>query len=963
MAELYEAGMVRKITCFLIINKRPKAIMEARLTIAEVKKRLSAFVRTFKDAKNEQREATIFWTRFYECYGIRAEEATIYEQAVRKLSGERGRIDSFIPGLLIVEHKSKGKSLDIAYEQASDYFLALPEQERPKYIVTSDFARLRLYDLVNKKDYECTLQQLPAKAGWFKFLLGNEELEITEETPINRDAAYAISKIHETLLRANFKGRDLEVFLTRLLFCMFADDTGIFGDNNMLRRLVEGTREDGADLGAKLTALFDVFDQAITDRQTTLDDELAAFPYINGALFKERTRIPSFDSTLREHLISCVVLDWSAISPAIFGAMFQGVLEEHEPDSKRQATRRELGAHYTSERNILRVINPLFMDDLRSELEGARRSKPRLQALYDKLPNLNFFDPACGCGNFLVIAYRELRRLEFEVISELFNFEYGRGLLDIETLCRVQLNQFYGIEIDEAAAHIARVALYITDHQLNTEAAARFGNTRATVPLVHTPNIVCDNALRVDWCSVLDASKCSYIISNPPFIGYSLQTKEQKEDLEILFSNLHGAGVLDYVCGWYEKAAVYLNNNNMIECAFVSTNSITQGEQPAILWRSLLSKGVVINFAHRTFRWSNEGKGVAAVHCVVIGFAKFDRKVKKIYEYEDIQSEPIMHVVKQINAYLIDAPSVLLDKRSHPIQARTPELIKGSQPTDGGHLLLTKDEADYIKKNDTVAAYFLRKFLGADEFLNNTERYCLWLVDSTAEQRKSSKVLKDRIDAVKRMRLASKKAQTQLLAESAYLFGEIRQTNDPYILIPRHSSENRKYIPFGFFDAVVICGDANSMIPNASIFDFGILTSTMHMAWVRLVCGRIKSDFRYSNTIVYNNYPFPVSPSKIAIEEIEKCATAVLEARKEEDNKCAAANMHSSLAAMYVSGAMPIELSKAHKALDKAVDKAYGYKGRDDDASRVAYLFKLYEELTSLLPTTQAKRKGKKTAS
>ena len=391
--------------------------MAAKLALAEVKKRLSAFVHQFKDASNEQQEASIFWTRFYECYGIRAEEATVYEQAVKKLDGKRGRIDSFIPGKLIIEHKSKGKNLGAAYEQASDYFLALPAEQRPRYIITSDFAHIHLYDLRNKVSCECLLKQLPSKASWFKFLLDGEDAEIVEETPINRNAAYAISRVHEALLRANFKGHDLEIFLTRLLFCMFADDTGIYGENNIFRRLVENTRQDGKDLGPKLAELFDVFDQKISDRQTTLDEEIAAFPYINGALFSERARIPAFDSVLRKLLLESVVLDWSEISPAIFGAMFQGVLEEHSPDSKRQATRRELGAHYTSERNILRVINPLFMDDLRAELEAARRSKAKLQALYDKLPTLTLFDPACGCGNFLVIAYRELRRLELEIID------------------------------------------------------------------------------------------------------------------------------------------------------------------------------------------------------------------------------------------------------------------------------------------------------------------------------------------------------------------------------------------------------------------------------------------------------------------------------------------------------------------------------------------------------------------
>ena len=471
-------------------------------SINEIRARLSAFSNQWKTASRESADAKLFWARFYECFGMRPESATIYEKAVEKIDGGVGFIDSFIPGKLIVEHKSRGKSLDSAFAQAADYFMALTESERPRYIITSDFARIRLYDLKSDTQSECALKDLSKRAGWFRFLLEDEAPEIVEESPINRQAAYAVSRLHEALLRAKFHGRDLEVFLTRLLFCLFADDTGIFGENGQFRNLVESTREDGSDLGMTLALLFDVLDTIENERQSSLDERLGAFAYINGSLFSERTRIPAFDAGMRKLLVQCAELDWSGISPAIFGAMFQGVLEAHTPDESRQASRRELGAHYTSERNILRVIDPLFMDDLRSELEAARGKRPRLQSLYDKLPTLNFLDPACGCGNFLVIAYRELRRLENEVIAELFNFDRGRGLLDVSTLVRVRVSQFHGLEVDQAAAHIARVALWITDHQMNLETAERFGNTRPTVPLVDTPHIHCVNALRTDWASI-----------------------------------------------------------------------------------------------------------------------------------------------------------------------------------------------------------------------------------------------------------------------------------------------------------------------------------------------------------------------------------------------------------------------------------------------------------------------------
>ena len=493
------------------------------ITTNEVRTRLSAFAHQWRGASRENADAKLFWARFYECFCIRPESATIYEQAVPKLNGAIGFIDSFIPGLLIVEHKSKGRSLDAAYTQASGYFIGLAEAERPRYIIACDFATFRLYDLCTERVNECALKDLPKHAGWFRFLSEDQAPDILEESPINRQAAYAVSKLHESLVRANFQGRDLEVFLTRLLFCYFADDRGIFGHDGMFSALLNATRTDGSHTGARLAELFAVLNTADEHRQTNIDEVLGAFAYINGNLFAAPTRTPAFNTELRQLLVAGGELDWSNISPAIFGAMFQGVLEAHNPNEARQASRRELGAHYTSERNILRVINPLFMDDLREELKTAARSKAKLQVLYDKLPTLKFIDPACGCGNFLVVAYAELRGFENKVIAKLFNFGAERGLLDISTLCRVRVTQFYGIEIDEAAAHITRVALWITDHQMNLEAAIHFGNTRPSVPLIDSPTVHQGNALRTDWNRVLPATECSYVMGNPPFIGYTQQ--------------------------------------------------------------------------------------------------------------------------------------------------------------------------------------------------------------------------------------------------------------------------------------------------------------------------------------------------------------------------------------------------------------------------------------------------------
>lgn len=928
------------------------------LTTNEIRKRLNAFSKEQKGASNERSQAQTFWLRFYECFGIRDVSAAIYEQSVKKLGGAQGFIDSFIPGKLIVEHKSRGKDLDAAFTQASDYFLSLKEEERPRYIITSDFARIRLYDLQAGGGYrQCKLSELSKKADWFLFLVEGEITDFTEESEADRSAAYAISKLHESLLRANFKGRKLEVLLTRLLFCLFAEDTGIFGENGQFRRLVEGTRPDGKDLGGAIAELFQVLNTPEEDRQKNLDEALMRFAYINGKLFSEKSDIPSFDSELRDQLLACAKLDWSGISPAIFGAMFQGVLEEHNPDgadsSNRKASRRELGAHYTSERNILRVINPLCMDDLRAELSKVKRNKKLLQAFYDKLPTLTFFDPACGCGNFLVIAFRELRQLEMDTIEAMSDVGLTKGgLLDVSTLCRVKVNQFYGIEIDEAAAHIGRVALWITDHQMNLEAADRFGTTRPTVPLVDSATIVCGNSLRIDWNEVIPAERCSYVLGNPPFIGKHYQSGEQKSDVAVIFGKLNGAGLLDYVTCWHAKASEYIQPNSNTEVAFVSTNSITQGEQVSVLWSYLLSKGIHIRFAHRTFQWSNEGKGIAAVHCVIIGFGLKEPNHRLIFDYGDnIKADPTPITVRNINPYLVDAPNVLLESRTSPL-VDVPSMVNGSKPTDGGNLLLNDDEKNELIKNEPTAKDWIRPFLGSDEFINNIPRWCLWLQGITpAELRAMPHVMK-RVEQVKAMRLASKDAQTLKDAATPTLFQKIRQPTQPYLLVPSVSSENRRFVPIGYLKPKVIVSNLVYAIPNATLYHFGLLNSTMHNSWMRATCGRLESRYRYSNTIVYNNYPWPSSPNEKAIGAVEAAAQSILDAREMYPE--------SSLADLYDPTAMPPELVKAHAALDKAVDAAYGYKGGKDDAARVAYLFERYQELTSLLPAEKSKKKVKK---
>jgi type II restriction/modification system DNA methylase subunit YeeA len=942
---------------FLLENTLNMAI-----DIKEVRRRLTKFAVEYAHAGEEKQQAQDFQIAFYYCFGISGSKARFFEHRVKSSKKTNNYIDGYVPGKLITEMKSRGVSLDRAFSQVTDYVLHL-EEDVPPYILTCDFARFRLYHTADGKEFECTLQELPQHAEAFMFLAG-QETQFVEESLINRNAAYSIALLHEALIKSRFTGHDLEVFLTRLLFCLFADDTGIFGEKQMFIRLLQQSKPDGTDLKGMFQTLFeDILNVPETQRQTTTQGQaFDKFAYVNGDLFKERTRIPTFDGIMRDLLLKCAVdLDWSQISPAIFGAMFQGVLEDTSKDitsdktatQKRTASRRELGAHYTSERNILRVIEPLFLDALRAEFELAkskRDGKKTLEAFYRKLSTLTFLDPACGCGNFLVIAYRELRQLEHDVIEAI----WGKGgLLSAKTQISVKVSQFYGIEIDEAAAHIARVALYITDEQMNQAASGRFGETRPTVPIAASPTIVCANALQTDWASVLPPAKCSYVLGNPPFVGSTYQTKAQKDDCAAAFAGISSAGLLDFVAAWYIKAADYMAKRSAIKTAFVSTNSITQGGQVATLWSAMQARGVHIHFAHRTFKWSNEGKGVAAVHCVIVGFGLLDVQTKFTVDYtDDLAGDGISNSATHINGYLIDGPSVFMDVRRTPI-CPVIEMVNGSKPTDGGNLLLDDAERKELLRHEPQAKKWLRKFLGAEEFLNNTSRWCLWLVGISPTELKAMPMVSARVNAVKAMRAASTDAQTQKDAATPTLFQKIRQPQSNYLLIPSVSSENRQFIPVGYLPPETIVSNLVYSLPNATLYDFGMLSSTMHNAWMRTTCGRLKSDYRYSNTIVYNNYPWPQKPSDKHRIAVEAAAQGVLDAR--------AIHEKTSLGDMYSH--MHPELVKAHAALDKAVDAAYDYKNGRDDAPRVKYLFEQYQKITSpITPAPEKKSKPAKTS-
>jgi len=834
--------------------------------------------------------------------------------------------------------------------QAVGYLHNLPERDLPQLVVVCDFARFRVRILATGDTVEFELQHLHKHIKLFGLLAGYKVQDIRAEDPVNIKAAERMGRLHDALKASGYSGHALEVLLVRLLFCLFADDTGIFQPAQSFRDFVEErTAPDGSDLGPRLGQLFQVLNTHESQRSKHIDEQLGKFAYINGKLFEETLPMADFSTAMREALLDACALDWSAISPAIFGSLFQSIMDDK--------ARRNLGAHYTSEANILKLIKPLFLDELHAEFERIKGNRHKLVEFHTKLKQLTFFDPACGCGNFLVISYRELRELELQVLRADNELSAHKGQLsvDVNNLIGVNVDQFYGIEIEEFPAQIAQVALWLVDHQMNLRVSVEFGLYFARIPLKSTPHIQHGNALRVDWNEVLPAQRCSYVLGNPPFLGKTYQSKEQKADLAVVMQGIHGAGDLDFVCGWYVLAAQYLQGQAGTQAAFVSTNSITQGEQVAVLWGEMQRLGMHINFAHRTFQWSNEASGNAAVHCVIVGFGHDSHAVKTIYEYEDIKGLPHAVIAKRINAYLVDAPDVLLNKRRTPI-CNVADMTNGSKPTDGGHLLMNDADKDALLAVEPQAAKWIRPFLGAEEFINNTARWCLWLVDCPPNELRAMPEVMKRVQAVKAMRLASRDKQTQQDAGTPTLFQKIRQPKSKYLLIPSVSSERRAYVPIGFLEPDTIVSNLVYALPDATLFHFGVMTSAMHNAFMRFTCGRLESRFRYSNTIVYNNYPWPGFAGEALSDKhrnaVEQAAQSVLDVR--------AKFADASLADLYDPLTMPPALLKAHQKLDTAVDAAYqpsgGKKTYASDAERVAFLFELYQRITSFLPMPAAKK-------
>jgi hypothetical protein len=963
----------------------------------EIKDRALHFSKEWANTLNEEADAKPFLVEFFNVFGISSKRVSTFEHRVKKLDEKDGYIDLLWKGTILIEMKSRGKNLDRAFTQAKEYTHGLKQHELPKSILVCDFETFRLYDLEEDKIVEFKLNELVKNVNHFNFILGYPKQTYKEQDPANIKAAELMGKLHDRLEEIGYKGHPLEVYLVRILFLLFAEDTTIFDKQQFQNYVEQRTNEDGSDLAAKLQELFQMLNTPKENRFKNLDEQLAAFPYINGKLFEEILPMASFDSKMRQALLECCYIDWSKISPAIFGSMFQSVMNPKE--------RRNLGAHYTSETNILKLIKPLFLDDLYKEFDKVKDSKTKLQEFHTKLATLKFLDPACGCGNFLIITYRELRLLELEIIKLLlFKFQKIRrdvaldADIKISSIIKLNVNQFYGIEYEEFPTRVAEVAMLLINHQMNLLLANEFGQNIDSIPIKSSSTIVNGNALQIDWSlllkkeaiyvnaenttlilnepeveyqtvniktknlTIIDERKSSnekivlkntfdYIIGNPPFIGKKEQNVNQKKDVEIVFKGIKGVGVLDYVACWYIKAAQLIQNTNT-KVAFVSTNSISQGEQVGILWNILFNHyKIKIHFAHRTFSWRNEAKGNAAVHCVIIGFANFDSADKSIFEYDDIKGEPHEIKVKNINPFLVEGKDITVENRKTPI-CNVPEIIYGSFALDDGNYTLTEDEKNEILRVNPNSQNLIKPFKGGRELLHNESRYCLWLLGAEPNEIKSNQKIKDRIEAVRNWRSKSDRPNTKKLAETPTLFAEVRQPKSNYLAFPTVSSVNRKYIPIAFVSPDTIASNQLYVLPNANIYYFGILTSFIHMAWVKYICGRLKSDYRYSASIVYNNFPFPQSPTDKQVKVIETEAQKVLDTRTMFPN--------TSLADLYNPTTMPPSLTKAHIELDKAVDLAYRSQPFTSEVKRMEFLFELYEQYTADLFTKEKKNKTSK---
>jgi len=901
-----------------------------------IRTRAARFAKDWADAGYEKGQTQPFYRDFFHLFGTDPRRLVQFEYAVKKLNKQYGFIDLFWPGMLLVEQKSAGRNLTRAKHQAFAYFEGLKPEELPRYVLVSDFQRFELLDLQQLDENGepqltvFTLAELPKFVEVFAFIRGDVEVFAHEQKAVNMTASEHMGKLHKLLYQGDYQGEDLQILLTRLVFCLFADSTYIFDEDGqpLFTQLIKNrSAEGGRDLGRLLIELFEVLNTPLGKRQSALDEDLARFPYLNGGLFEGTIRTPAFNEAMRGALLDACAFDWQAISPAIFGSLFQSVMKDDD--------RRKSGAHYTSEAHIERLIEPFFLDTLTEELDvicrkrrGPKR-KAELVEFQEKLASLTFFDPACGCGNFLVVAYQRLRRLETRLLRELHQGERlkkdRQGHLNDAAFSKVNVHQFYGIEILPFPAKIAQVALWMVDHLCNMELSAAFGEVYRRIPLKHSPPIICADALEIDWQQLLPAEKCSYVLGNPPFIGKSYQSPEQNQQMRRIAALPGiGGGSLDYVCAWFIKAAEYAQSalspnpspasgrgeldsarinsprplagegrgeraGNPPKIAFVSTNSITQGEQVAQLWPILFNRyHLEIAFAHRTFAWTSEARGAAHVHVVIIGLCarKFEPEEKRLFHYPELKGEPIQSTHKKLSPYLMDAGTlsnphlVIRDEKNN--LSGYPAMVRGAQATDNGHYIFSDEEkADFLKIEPNAEKFF-RPYIGAHEFINNRLRWILVLHQAQPQESRQLPLVLKRIEAVKQFRLASKKKATQLLAQiPTRLESHTILPEYPFLVIPEVSSEKRNYVPIGYLKPPVIPSNKLRVLQDAQLWHFAILTSQIHMAWMRQVTGRLESRYMYSIGVVYNTFPWPegLKDNIKTQEKLSELAQTILDAR------------------------------------------------------------------------------------
>ena len=918
------------------------------MTEKEQKSAAKAFAEYWKDKGDEKSDTQSFWlSLLHDVYGV--EEPTKYVSFEKRVKDTTTNfIDVYIPSTrVMIEQKTLGKNLRKGiiqsdgsilspFQQAKRYIVNLPVDEHPRWLITCNFEEFLIYDMnkPNGEPEQIFLKDLSKEFYRLQFLVDTGSEHLKKEMEISLKAGELVGRLYDAILK-QYKNPDdpetlksLNKLCVRLVFCLYAEDAGIFGKHGMFHDYLK--KYPVNEVRHKLVELFRILDTKENDRDPYLDEDLLAFPYVNGGLFAdENIEIPRFTEEIVQLLLSNASedFDWSGISPTIFGAVFESTLNPE--------TRRSGGMHYTSIENIHKVIDPLFLDALKAELEDIKAhkvEKTRQQKLRDfrkKLSSLVFLDPAAGSGNFLTETYISLRRLENEA---LFEETHGQMMLGMENVIQVSIGQFYGIEINDFAVTVAKTALWIAESQMMQETESLMQIDLDFLPLKSYANIVEGNALRIDWESVVPKDRLSYIMGNPPFVGANNLSKEQKNEiLEICGDEIDKGGLLDYVSAWYIKASRLINNTN-VRAAFVSTNSITQGEQVAILWKPLYEKyNIHLDYAYRTFTWDSEASIKAHVHCVIVGFSIADNTAaKRLYDGDRFQ------IAKNISPYLIDAPNVFIDRRKKPL-CSVPSITKGCQPTDGGNLIIEADEYEDFIKREPNAVKYIKRLVGAKEYINGLDRWCLWLVDVSPKELRSMPLVMERIERVREMRLNSTDKATRKLAETPTVFRETYNP-DTFIIIPSTSSENRRYIPLGFLGKDTISTNLNLIIPDATLYHFGVLTSNVHMAWMRAVCGRLESRYRYSKDIVYNNFPW-CSPTEEQKAKIEKTAQMILDSR--------AMYPDCSLADLYDEAVMPPELRKAHQLNDRAVMEAYGFWGKlNSESECVAELMGMYREMT-----------------